>query len=236
MSLPKNLCFFSARCRFSQNFLEELAKTPYSKEFRFISVDPQIPNGPRPQLPAYVKAVPTLMIEGERDPRTDAQVMNWLSERRLKDTSSSSSSGSRGSGGGGGGGAAAAGGEDGLMAFSDEMAISGDEGYAFIGEDATATKGSMVRMVGTMASINDLAGLGASNDRARGESSAAQGSNIGTPRQTEKAKALDDALMAYQQMRDKDMRPSGPATLGLGGGGPSASGGFSAATFGGHRR
>jgi len=122
------------------------------------------------------------------------------------------------------------------MAFSDEMAISGDEGYAFIGEDATATKGSMVRMVGTMASINDLAGLGTSNDRARGESSGAQGSNIGTPRQTEKAKALDDALMAYQQMRDKDMRPSGPATLGLGGGGPSASGGFSAATFGGHRR
>ena len=233
MSLPKNLCFFSARCRFSQNFLEELAKTPYSKEFRFISVDPQIPNGPRPQLPPYVKAVPTLMIEGERDPRTDAQVMNWLSERRLKDTSSSSSSGSRGSGGGGGG--AAAGGEDGLMAFSDEMAISGDEGYAFIGEDATATKGSMVRMVGTMASINDLAGLGTSNDRARGESSGAQGSNIGTPRQTEKAKALDDALMAYQQMRDKDMRPSGPATLGLGGGGPSASGGFSAATFGNRR-
>jgi hypothetical protein len=234
MSLPKNLCFFSARCRFSQNFLEELAKTPYSKEFRFISVDPQVPNGPRPQLPAYVKAVPTLMIEGERDPRTDAQVMNWLSERRLKDTSASSgsSSGSRGS-------AAAAAADDGLMAFSDEMAISGDEGYAFIGEEATATKGSMVRMVGTMASINDLAGLGTSNDRARGESSAAQGSNIGTPRQSEKAKALDDALMAYQQMRDKDLRPSGPATLGLGGGlggRPSANQGFTAATFGGHRR
>jgi hypothetical protein len=232
MSLPKNLCFFSARCRFSQNFLEELSKTPYSKEFRFISVDPQVPNGPRPQLPAYVKAVPTLMIEGERDPRTEAQVMNWLSERRLRDTSSGSSSSSSSSSGSRGAAAAA---DDGLMAFSDEMAISGDEGYAFIGEDATATKGSMVRMVGTMASINDLAGLGTSNDRARGESSSAQGSNIGTPRQTEKAKALDDALMAYQQMRDKDMRPSGPATLGLGGGGPSASGGFSAATFGNRR-
>jgi hypothetical protein len=231
MSLPKNLCFFSARCRFSQNFLEELAKTPYSKEFRFISVDPQVPNGPRPQLPAYVKAVPTLMIEGERDPRTDAQVMNWLSERRLKDTSASSSASSSSSSKGSGLGSAS---DDGLMAFSDEMAISGDEGYAFIGEDMTATKGSMVRMVGTMASINDLAGLGTSNDRARGESAAAQGSNIGTPRQSEKAKALDDALMAYQQMRDKDMRPSGPATLGLGGGlggRPSANQGFTAATF-----
>jgi len=233
MSLPKNLCFFSARCRFSQNFLEELAKTPYSKEFRFISVDPQVPNGPRPQLPAYVKAVPTLMIDGERDPRTDSQVMNWLSERRLKDTSSSSSA-SRSSGLGGGSMSAAEG-ADGLMAFSDEMAINGDEGYAFIGEDATATKGTMVRMVGTMASINDLAGLGTSNDRAQGESAAARGSNIGTPRQSEKAKALDDALMAYQQMRDKDLRPSGPATLGLGGGRPSANQGFSAATFGNRR-
>lgn len=243
MSLPKNLCFFSARCRFSQNFLEELAKTKYSKEFRFISVDVQ-QNGQRPQLPAYVKAVPTLMIDGEAAPRTDSQVMNWLSERRLRDdTPTGPGRGSAGSAAGGGAGAAAAAGSsDGLMAFSDEMAISGDEGYAFIGEDATATKGAMVRMVGTMASINDLTGLGTSNDRSRGEASAAQGSNIGTPRQTEKAKALDDALMAYQQMRDKDMRPSGPGPLGLGPGGaggpsgPGASGGFSTANFGGGRR
>jgi len=219
MSLPKNLCFFSARCRYSQNFLEELAKTPYAKEFRFISVDPQVPNGPRPQLPAYVKAVPTLMIDGEKDTRTDAQVLNWLSERRLRDAPATKSSGAEGN--------------DGLMAFSDEMAISGDEGYAFIGEDATATKNAMVRMVGTMASVNDLAGIGASNDRSQGEAASAQGSNIGTPRQTEKAKALDDALMAYQQMRDKDMRPAGPQ--GFGAGGPSAAGGFSAATFGGRR-
>jgi len=231
MSLPKNLCFFSARCRYSQNFLEELSKTKYSKEFRFISVDVQ-QNGQRPQLPAYVKAVPTLMIDGEPTPRTDSQVMNWLSERRLRDEAPSAVPSS---GGGGGAGQAAA--SDGLMAFSDEMAISGDEGYAFIGEDATATKGSMVRMVGTMASINDLAGLGTPNDRARAEATAAQGSNIGTPRQSEKAKVLDDALMAYQQMRDKDMRPAGPGPFGPGGGGgPGASGGFSAANFGGGRR
>lgn len=232
MSLPKNLCFFSARCRFSQNFLEELAKTKYSKEFRFISVDVQ-QSGQRPQLPAYVKAVPTLMIDGEAAPRTDSQVMNWLSERRLRDETPSGPG--RGAAGGSAGSAAAAGSSDGLMAFSDEMAISGDEGYAFIGEDATATKGAMVRMVGTMASINDLAGLGTSNDRSRGEASAAQGSNIGTPRQTEKAKALDDALMAYQQMRDKDMRPAGPGPFG-GPSGPGASGGFSTGNFGGGRR
>ena len=201
MSGPRNLCFFSARCRHSQNFLEELAKTPYAKEFRFISVDQQ--NGQRPSLPPYVKAVPTLMIDGEREPRTDSMVMNWLSERRLQDKSVAKP------------GEEAAGG---LLAFSDEMAISGDEGYAFIGEEATATKGTMVRMVGTMASIDNLAGLGTPAERAKSDAASAVGSNIGVPRQTEKGKALDDALIAYQQMRDRDMRPSGanPA-LGLGG-------------------
>jgi len=194
MSQPRNLCFFSARCRYSQNFLEELAKTPYSKEFRFISVDPQ-PNGQRPSLPPYVKAVPTLMIDGERDPRTDSQVMNWLSERRLKDKPTAQPGEEAGGG---------------LLAFSDEMAINGDEGYAFIGEDATATKGSMVRLAGTMASINDLAGLGTTKERAMGDAAAAAGSNIGVPRQSDKAKALDDALMAYQQMRDHDVKGSGP--------------------------
>jgi hypothetical protein len=229
MSLPKNLCFFSARCRFSQNFLEELAKSPYSKEFRFISVDVQ-PGGARPSLPPYVKAVPTLMIDGEAKPRTDSDVMNWLSERRLRSAPSGSGSGGSGSGSGSGSVAASGGGGDGLMAFGDEMAINGDEFYSFIGEDATATKGSMVRMVGTMASINDLTGLGTSNDRARGEAAAAAGSSIGTPRQTEKAKALDDALMAYQQMRDRDMRPTGPNTLGPGSSGPGSGPGSGASS------
>ena len=184
---PRNLCFFSARCRFCQNFLEELAKTPYSKEFRFISVDPQ--GSQRPQLPPYVKAVPTLMIEGEREPRTDSAVMNWLSERRLRDKSAPSTN-------------------EGLLAFNDEMAVNGDESYAFIGEDATATKGSMVRLVGTMASFDQIAGLGTPNDRMRGDAAAATGANVGVARQSDKAKALDDGLMAYQQMRDMDMRPA----------------------------
>ena len=159
-------------------------------------MDPQ-QNGQRPSLPPYVKAVPTLMIDGERDPRTDSHVMNWLSERRLKDKDRKTAQP----------GEEAAGG---LLAFSDEMAINGDEGYAFIGEEATATKGSMVRMVGTMASINDLTGLGTPNDRAKGDAASAVGSNIGVPQQSEKAKALDDALIAYQHMRDRDSRGSAP--------------------------
>ena len=151
-------------------------------------MDPPTRGAPRPQLPSYVKSVPTLMIDGEDKPRTDAQVMNWLAERRLKT------------------GSAAAPGSDGLLAFSDELAVSGDEGYAFIGEDAPITKGTMVRMTGSMASVDDLAGLGTPAARVAADRNGIQGANIGTPRQSEKAKALDDALMAYQQMRDLDLR------------------------------
>ena len=192
--LPRNLCFFSPRCRHSQNFLEELSKTPYAKEFRFISVDPQ--GGQRPSLPSYVKAVPTLMIEGEHNPRTDSSVMNWLSERRLKEKSTPAA------------------GSDGLLAFNSEMTVNGDEFYSFLGEESTVTKGSNVRMVGTMVPFDNMSGLGTSEERIRDERAAAVGSNVGVPRLSDKAKALDDALIAYQQMRDRDMRSSGAPPAG----------------------
>lgn len=79
-----HLCFYSARCGYSKSFLEELSRTPYAREFRFVCVDAG-PGGVRPALPPYVRAVPTLMIAGEHEPRVDAAVMNWLTERRLRE-------------------------------------------------------------------------------------------------------------------------------------------------------
>ena len=182
----QNLCFFSTRCRYSQTFLEELSRTPYSREFRFICVDAP-PGGVRPALPPYVRAVPTLMIAGEHEPRTDAKVMNWLSERRLTDrtsvVSTATVSGARppvgnvgqrtGEGGGGGTSVsvappmalnAAAPLADstgvGPMAFggSEFMIGGGDEGFAYIGEESVShEKGNtFVRMMGNMANFNDL--------------------------------------------------------------------------------
>jgi len=78
----KHLCFYSKKCEWSIAFINELKKTPYIGEFAFICVDP----GPdRPKLPADLKKVPTLYIQGEPEPRTDAEVMNWLSLRRLQE-------------------------------------------------------------------------------------------------------------------------------------------------------
>lgn len=79
-----HLCFYSARCGYSKAFLEELSRTPYAREFRFVCVDAG-PGGVRPALPPYVRAVPTLMIAGEHEPRVDSAVMNWLTERRLRE-------------------------------------------------------------------------------------------------------------------------------------------------------
>jgi hypothetical protein len=90
---PTHICFYSNRCEWSKAFLEEIAKTSYHKEFRFICVDPS-PN--RPQLPSWLKQIPTLVISGEPEPRTNSEVMNWLYERKMSDGggSNQSSSGS----------------------------------------------------------------------------------------------------------------------------------------------
>jgi len=181
-----HLCFYSTRCRYSQMFLEEISKTPFSKEFQFVCVDSQ-PGRPRAVLPPYVKAVPTLMIKGETGPRTDGEVMNWLSERRMK-------TGSKGAGGN----AKAADSLEGPVAF-----IGGDsydDGLALIGEDT----GNTNRLTGSMASLNDLSAMTAPDSRTiPGNIMAA---SAGGAQQSAKAKAMEDALERYRSSRDQDVK------------------------------
>jgi len=62
----------------------ELAQTPYKSEFKFVCVDP---SPTRAALPSWLKKVPTLVIQGDPNPRIDGDVMNWLYERKMKDAS-----------------------------------------------------------------------------------------------------------------------------------------------------
>ena len=87
---PIHICFYSNRCDWSKAFVEEISKTPYHAQFRFICVDPS-PN--RPQLPSWLKQTPTLVISGEPEPRTNSDVMNWLYEQKMKDGTSKGTSG-----------------------------------------------------------------------------------------------------------------------------------------------
>jgi hypothetical protein len=87
MSHPNNtkgqhVCFYSNRCKWSAAFIQSLKTTPFFNEFAFICVDVK-PDGTRAQLPKWLEKVPTLVIKGENEPRTDNEVMNWLAEKRL---------------------------------------------------------------------------------------------------------------------------------------------------------
>jgi hypothetical protein len=79
---PIHICFYSNRCDWSKAFVEEISRTSYHNEFRFICVDPS-PN--RPALPSWLKQTPTLVISGEPEPRVNSDVMNWLYERKMRD-------------------------------------------------------------------------------------------------------------------------------------------------------
>ena len=83
-SQPPNICFYSNKCDWSEAFIKELANTPYKQEFQFICVD----TTPRSQLPTWLKQVPTLLIKNDQEPiKTNSDVLNWLYERKMKDTS-----------------------------------------------------------------------------------------------------------------------------------------------------
>jgi hypothetical protein len=200
MSAPSHMCFYSKRCKFSAMFLEELAKTPFSREFRFVCVDPDA-SGRRPALPPYVKAVPTLMIKGEDSPRTDNNVMNWLSERRL------TAAPARGGGGGGGVGM-----DDGPMGMGGDLCGIGDEGWAYIDEDTSNAQGQKVRLTSGMVSLDTLHMTMAADVKPTGAmmAAAAPSAAAGNTRQNAKAKAFEDALAAYASSRDADLGPRGP--------------------------
>ena len=205
MSQPRNMLFYSTKCRFSQAFLEELARTPYTKEFRYVCVDAK-PGQARPQLPGYVKAVPTLMIDGEPEPRTDSQVMNWLSERRLKERAAVAPSGFSSGLGGGSMGAGPIG-EDGPSAYTSEMSGMGDEGFSYIDDDTSASKSANVRLTGNMASVNDIHMMVAPDSRQKTSNMMADTKSGG--QQSSKGKALDDAFTRFQKERELDL-PGGP--------------------------
>lgn len=101
----KHTCYFSKVDRNSQIVIEQLYNSPFSREFRYFCVDPLPSTGKRPPLPPYVRAVPMLIIEGETTPRVDAEIQNWISERKLRESGSSGVDGDWGlsgiSGGGG---------------------------------------------------------------------------------------------------------------------------------------
>lgn len=183
---PIHICFYSNRCEWSTAFITELSKTPYHTEFRFICVDPS-PN--RPQLPSWLKSVPTLVISGESEPRTNSEVMNWLYERKMRD---------------GGGGTKQK--ESGSSSASVEpepyldMEMGGGFGdsYSFIGDDTSTQGNGGMRMKHNFTYLNGQDSVGTR-----------EGSNFQTTSSMDQKRSKKEQLFDQQYEQMLKTRDSG---------------------------
>jgi hypothetical protein len=182
---PVHICFYSNRCDWSKVFVEEISKTNYANEFRFICVDPG-PN--RPALPSWLKQTPTLVISGEPEPRTNSEVMNWLYERKMKEGGGSKS-------GGGNGGAAAAVASEPEPYLDSEMGGGYGDSYSFIGAD-TSAQGD-----GGMSMKHNFTYLGGGDAVSTREASNFQTTNSNAKR-SKKEEMLDAQMEQYKASRD----------------------------------
>ena len=193
-SQPTNICFYSNKCQWSKAFITELSKTPWKSQFRFICADPG-PN--RPQLPAWLKKVPTIVVAGESDPRTDSDVMNWLYEKRMKE----------GEGGAQTGAPAAAAGAAEPSAFSMMENVSFAKGFSYSGLDVdTSSQGAGgMTMPGA---FSFLSSGGAEPTLSQGAGTP----QVSSQRRSKKEEMFDKQMEAYQRDRDNGM-PKGPGRM-----------------------
>ena len=185
---PVHICFYSNRCEWSKAFIEEISKTPYHSEFRFICVDPS-PN--RPPLPSWLKQAPTLVISGEPEPRTNSDVMNWLYERKMRD-----------------GGGKTGGTTNGPVAALEpepylDMEMGGGFGdqYSFLGTDTSAQGNGGLSMMHNFTFLNGQDGVSTR------EASNFQTTNSNAKR-SKKEELLDQQMQAFLSQRDQGIKKS----------------------------
>ena len=182
-----HICFYSNRCEWSKAFLEEISKTSYHGLFRFICVDPG-PN--RPALPSWLKQIPTLVISGEPEPRTNGEVMNWLYEQKMKD----------GAGNKGGAAGGVAGPVEPEPYLDMEMGGGFSDCYSFIGTDTSAEGNG-----GMHANLrHNFTYLNGSDGVSTREASNFQTTNSNAKR-SKKEEMLDAQMAQYKNQRDIGM-------------------------------
>jgi hypothetical protein len=186
-----NICYYSNKCQWSKAFITELSKTPWKSQFRYICVDA---SPGRPPLPSWLKKVPTIVVAGEPEPRTDSDVMNWLYEKRMKESSSSQT-----------GAPAAQPGAAEPDAFSMMEQMSFTKGFSYSGVDAdTSSQGNGgMTMPGAFAFLN---GAAAEGDRLSQESGTSQQPS---QRRSKKEEMFDKQMEAYQRDREAGMPKQG---------------------------
>ena len=186
-----NICFYSNKCQWSKAFITELSKTPWKSEFRFICADP---SPQRQALPSWLKKVPTIVISGESEPRTDSEVMNWLYEKRMKEGQQQ--------------GAPPTAGEP--AAFSMMENVSFAKGFSYSGLDAdTSSQGTGGEsMPGTFAFLS-----GAASESGAGQVLPGAVPAQSSQRRSKKEEMFDKQMEAYQRDRESGMPKQGMGRL-----------------------
>ncbi len=196
---PVHICFYSNRCPWSKAFIEELSRTPWKREFNYVCVDPG-PN--RPSLPKWLQKTPTLVIKGEKEPRTDAEVMNWLYERRMRENTVSSTPNQQQS-------ADPAAATDVEAWNRSELGAglnnSAGSFYSFLNDDTTSTGNGGSSIPGTFSFLNGQAASGQ-----RGVDTYPGGG--GGEKKTKREQMFDAQMEEYMKYRDQGM-PKGPARI-----------------------
>ena len=188
-----NICYYSNKCQWSKAFITELSKTAWKSQFRFICVDA---SPGRPPLPSWLKKVPTIVVAGEPEPRTDSDVMNWLYEKRMKEPASSQT-----------GAPAAQAGAAEPDPFSMMEQMSFTKGFSYSGIDAdTSSQGTGgTTMPGAFAF---LSGGAAEGDRLSQDAGGSQQQQP-SQRRSKKEEMFDKQMEAYQRDRESGMPKQG---------------------------
>jgi hypothetical protein len=173
-----------------------LSTTPYKGEFHFICID----TTPRGQLPNWLKQVPTLLIKGDEEPiKVNGDVMNWIYERKLKDTSRAPAPVSQTSG-------AAAAGEPEAWNIS-EMGGKLSESYGVLVDGSGASVESSSSKNFDFGFLN---GNAAAGDRTMQGIGASGGRQEPSRSKSKKEEMFDKQMEAYQRGRDSGMPQTRP--------------------------
>ncbi len=199
MATPPNICFYSNNCPWSKAFLEEIAKSPYKREFNYICVDPGR-DGKRPQLPKFLQKVPTLVIKGEEDPRTDGNVMNWIFERKMRDSTQQQAPPRQASNDP----AAVKEPEAWVQAEFGGMGPSNMASYSFINSDTSTTGYGGDSMPGSFYFLNGSSAPGSKND------AYGNGGGGGGEKRTKREQMFDSQMEEYMKSRDFGMPKAPP--------------------------
>lgn len=187
-------------------FLRELERTPYLSEFQVIDVAKLTP---QQRKEFHLTKVPTLIISDPNDPepmKTDGEVMNWLSLRKLRDSS----------------GIPRAPPAPGISAPSavqqsvpsepepfvfSEMGMSGQDPYSFIDQDTMTQGNGGLRIQHSYEFLNGGWGGAGSGDGGQGAPPQAAASSAAAfgQKKSKKEEMFDAQMEAYQREREMGM-------------------------------